>query len=87
MKYFISSIANAKYKSQRDAVCLSSCGVPVPVLHSFLFGKAECLFTRRTVFDSPILPFFNRKKKKEIEKKEKKKETSIFSYWQIETMN
>lgn len=89
MKYFISSIANAKYKSQGDALCLSSwsCGMPVPVLHSFFFGKAGCLFTRHTAFDSPILLSFNKLKKKEKGREERKKETSISSHWQIETMN
>lgn len=65
MKYFISSIANAKYKSQGDALCLSSwsCGMPVLVLHSVSFGKARCLFIRHTPFDSSSLLFFNIKKK------------------------
>lgn len=81
MKYFISSIANAKYKSQGNALCLSSwsCGTPVPVLHSFFSRKAGCLFTRHTAFDSPILRFFNKKKEKEKEGGKKG--------WQIETMN
>lgn len=94
IKYFISSIANAKYKSQGDALCLSSwsCGMPVPVLHSFFLGKAGCLFTRHTAFDSPILLFFNKlKKEKEGKKqrktKKKKSKTSIFLHWQIETLN
>lgn len=66
MKYFISSIANAKYKSQGDAPCLSSwsCGMPVLVLHSVSFGKAPCLFIRHTPFDSSSLLFFNIKKRK-----------------------
>lgn len=84
MKYFISSIANAKYKSQGDALCLSSwsCGMPVPELHSFFFGKAGCLFTRHTAFDTPILLFFNKYKKRE-----KIKKTQSFLHWQIENMN
>ena len=71
MKYFISSIANAKYKSQGDALCLSnwSWDMPVPVLHSFSSGKAGCLFIRQTAFDSPILPFLNTKKKKRKKRK------------------
>ena len=79
MKYFISSIANAKYKSQGDALCLStwSCGMPVPVLHSFFFGKAGCLFTRHTAFDTPILLFFNKYKKRE--EKRKKKNLDLFT--------
>lgn len=90
MKYFISSIANAKYKSQGDALCLSSwsCGMPVPVLHSFSFGRAGCLFTRHTAFDSPILLFFNIKKSPKKKKKRKKKRNfNLFLHWQIETMN
>lgn len=83
MKYFISSIANAKYKSQGDALCLSSwsCGMPVLVLHSVSFGKAPCLFIRHTPFDSSSLLFFN------IKKKEMKKTLNLLLYCQIETMN
>lgn len=83
MKYFISSIANAKYKSQGDALCLSSwsCGMPVLMLHSVSFGKAPCLFIRHTPFDSSSLLFFN------IKKKEMKKPLNLLLYCQIETMN
>lgn len=62
MKYFISSIANAKYKSQGDALCLSSwsCEMPVPALHSFSFGRGLGVCSQdTTAFDSPILLFFD----------------------------
>lgn len=81
MKYFISSIANAKYKSQGDALCLSSwsCGMPVPVLHSFFFGKAGCLFTRHTAFDSPILLSFNKLKKRKGKRRKGKRNLDLFT--------
>lgn len=58
LKYFIRAIANAKNKSQRDALCLSSwsCGMPVPAFHSCCFGKDGCLSTRQTCFWSPPPP-------------------------------
>lgn len=89
MKYFISSIANAKYKSQGDALCLSSwsCGMPVPVLHSFSFGKAGCLFTRHSAFDSPHPPILQYKKNHKKEEEGKKGNFNLFLHRQIETMN
>lgn len=79
MKYFIRAIANAKNKSQRDALCLSSwsCGMPVPAFHSCRFGKDGCLSTRHTCFWFPasILLFFNKYR----ERKDKgRKERLIF---------
>lgn len=75
MKYFIRAIANAKNKSQRDALCLSSwsCGMPVPAFHSCRFGKDGCLSTRHTCFWFPasILLFFNKYRDKEKTKEEK----------------
>lgn len=58
MKYFIRAIANAKNKSQRDALCLSSwsCGMPVPAFHSCRFEKDGCLSTRHTCFWFPPPP-------------------------------
>lgn len=75
MKYFISSIANAKYKSQRDALCLSSwsCGMPVPMLHSFFFGKAGCLFTDTLLLIPPSS--YSSISPKNRKRKGKKKET------------
>lgn len=88
MKYFISSIANAKYKSQRDALCLSSwCyGMPVPMLHSFFFGKAVCLFTDTLLLIPPILLFFS-KSKKQKKKREGEKKTLVVLHRKRETMS
>lgn len=87
MKYFISSIANAKYKSQRDALCLSSwsCGMPVPMLHSFFFGKAGCLFTDTLLLIPPSS--YSSISPKNRKRKGKKKNPSIFLHWKTETMN
>lgn len=78
-------MANAKYKSQGEALCLSSwsCGMPVSARQSLLFGKAGCLFTRRAAFDASILRFFSELKKRERDggreedEEERKKKTSI----------
>lgn len=86
-------MANAKYKSQGEALCLSSwsCGMPVSAPQSLLFGKAGCLFTRRAAFDASILRFFSKLEKRERDgvggwegseegrkKKKKKKTQSVF---------
>lgn len=92
MKYFISSMANAKYKSQGEALCLSSwsCGMPVSALQSLLFGKAGCLFTRRAAFDASILRFFSELKKRERDggsEEGKKKNLNPSSFKKRETTN
>lgn len=86
MKYFIRAIANAKNKSQRDALCLSSwsCGMPVPAFHSCRFGKDGCLSTRHACFWFPP-PSSCSSISMEIKKKDKgRKECLIFLRWKIE---
>lgn len=89
-------MANAKYKSQGEALCLSSwsCGMPVSARQSLLFGKAGCLFTRRAAFDASILRFFSELKKRERdggreeeegEEEEKKKNLNPSSFKKRET--
>lgn len=90
MKYFISSIANAKYKSQGDAVCLSSwsCGMPVPVLHGFFFGKGWVFVHKTHCFLIPSSSYSSISSKKRKEKaKRNLRSFFFFLHWRIETMN
>lgn len=73
MKYFIRAIANAKNKSQRDALCLSSwsCGMPAPAFQLPL--RKRWMFVHEThVLWFPPPPFFNKYRDKEKTKGEKK---------------
>lgn len=89
MKYFISSIANAKYKSQGDAVCLSSwsCGMPVPVLHGFFFGKGWVFVHKTHCFLIPSSSYSSISSKKKKKEKKRQKETSVPFFFTLADRN